>query len=288
MEGMVSTKEKKFLLFLFCILLFFPFLAQEFSSPHWTLILEAAVSPKPGPLVARMSDGIEARIYAATKPFIGRIARLQKGLVLQYRKHNLTGEGYGLGVPILHKNGVPWMASRAKIGRFTRGDTVILAKVFYYDMIETESELPRLRYRKQRRVLTTVRVNYYIYRNRVDIQADFRRAKRAKIDEVFLMNEVAGDLFQYALTQNHRRLELLGWQMAPAGMVALYAPALDMSVWVQSNPVWDRFLGREVTSSWKWYGRLKSNWTGCAIHLPKPPAVFSYTIYLKVGSQSTN
>ncbi|MDQ7053293.1 MAG: hypothetical protein Q9P14_10510 [candidate division KSB1 bacterium] len=277
----MTPAEIKFLVFLFMVLIFLPLLVQEIAQPHYMLKLKDALkSPSPA-LRASMALDLHATLYADTKPFVGRIATLQKGVVISYKGKPIIGEGYGLGVPIVHKDGTPWLASRAKIGRFTRGDTVILAKVYYYDTIETDKEIPRLRYRRQGRVLTRIRVNYFIYQNRVDVVADLRDARRKGAEEVFFMNELSGHLFRYAITQNRRKLDLLNWQLAPSGLVGLVSPKLGLTMWVQCNDTWDRFLGREVLSSWKWYGHIESDWTGCVIHVEKMPARFQYTLFFQ-------
>ncbi len=277
----MTSAEMKFLLFLFMVLLFLPMLVQEIAQPRYVLIIKDTFKKGSPVLHADMDFNLQATIYASTKPFVGRIATLQKGLVMTYKDQPIIGDGFGIGVPIVHKNGTPWLASRAKIGRFTRGDTVILAKVYYFDTIETDKEIPRLRYRRQKKWFTRIRVNYFIYRNRIDIVADLRDAQKKGAEIVYFMNELSGRLFRYAITQNRRKLDLLNWQLAPSGLVGLVSSKLNLILWVQCDDTWDRFLGREVLSSWKWYGHTSSNWAGYVIGVPKIPAIFQYTVFFK-------
>ena len=275
-----TRKWGAFVIFVFLIL---PFLVKEAIQPELSLDLLSMLRPKPGPFGARLAGGFEARIYADTKPHVGRIALLQKGVVLYFNGASITGEGYGIGLPIVHKAGKAYLASTAKIGRFTRGDTVILSKIYYFDRVETTHEAPRLKYRKTR-VQTRIRVNYYLYENYIVVQADLSKAKKDKVDEIYFMNEVSGRLFQIAMTKDREEIELLNWQYAPYEMVGLYAPGYEIIIWIQSDLTWTKFVGREVTSTWRWYGHVKQDWTGCEIYLEKPISRFTYTVFLQNAS----
>ena len=279
---MYHGKQKWGILFVFLFIIL-PILVKEFAQPGLSLDLLTLIRSSPGPFTGKLSGGFETKIFSDTRPHVGRIALLQKGLVLYFAGKSITGEGYGLGLPIVHKNGQAYLASKAKIGRFVRGDTTILSKIYLYDRVETQTEVPRLKYRKTRPV-TQIRVDYYLYQNRIAVEADLRRAKKDGIDEIYFMNEVSGRLFQIAMTRDRKEIELLHWQYAPYGIIGLYAPGYEITVWIKSDITWEKFVGREVTSTWKWYGHVKQDWTGCEIYLGKIVSHFSYSIILQNAS----
>lgn len=282
----MSSKAKGWVTAFLVALFVLPFVVNEVVQPSLSLAVIDRIEGRAAPVTAPMDYAVEARLYSTTAPYQGRIATLQKGLVLFRHGKSLVGEGYGIGLPIVHKDGTAYLPATSRIGRFSRGDTLILSKVFYYDRRETDSDLPRFRYVRCL-PLTRVRVDYFVYRNRIDIMVDLKEALERGIDEVFLMNEVSGRLFQVAVTGNGQKLDLLHWQLAPLGSVALLAPDAGLLLWVECDGIWDRFLGREVTSRWKWYGHVNHDWTGCEIHLDRPLSRFHYSVRLQSTSLTT-
>ncbi len=58
------------------------FMLKEAIEPHWTIRLGDLVRPGPPPVTMALGSGLAVRAYPDTRPHVGKITPLQKGLVL--------------------------------------------------------------------------------------------------------------------------------------------------------------------------------------------------------------
>ena len=70
------------------------FLLKEAIEPHWTIRLGDLMSPGPPPISMVLDSGLAVHVYADTRPHVGKITPLQKGLVLVQDGQELIEEGY--------------------------------------------------------------------------------------------------------------------------------------------------------------------------------------------------
>jgi hypothetical protein len=57
-------------------------------------------SPKPQPLSLSLDEGLAVHLYPDMRPHVGRLARLQKGLVLVIGGQGRIEERFGCGLPL--------------------------------------------------------------------------------------------------------------------------------------------------------------------------------------------
>lgn len=279
-DRIVSASRKSHLASYLIILVLLLTVVKEYFNPAAFYAIQDVLQKKPGPFRVRWQGDFGLELRAATSPHNGKIAGLQKGLILTYRGRPIIGDGYGFGLPIVHVRGTPYLAATAKIGKFVRGDTLILSKVYSLDRRELDSEIPRFQYERTG-AIGSVRVDYFIHKGAIDVVADFRGLAKVKHEEIFLMNEQAGRQFRYAMTPQIPRIDLLEWQAWRSDAVGLVAPGLDATVWITADFMWTKFLGREILSRWKWYGHAAVDWAGCSILIDKPIRKFHYSIQLQ-------
>ncbi len=269
--------RKNTLTLLIIVLIFLGFRSiQEYARPYYTLLLRDLVR-SPGAMVeVPLVDDVRVRLYSKTRPYAGKISLVQKGLVLMHGDKHIAGDGYGFGVPVLQIKGKIWLASRAKIGKFMRGDTTVLSKLFIIDTQEREVDYPRRRYVRGKK-LGTVRVDYYLYGKTIEVRADFSDMLKYPIEQVFMMNEQAARTFLYGLTVAREKIDPLIWEQPVLDTkIGLAAPKLGLAFWFEARS--KKYLGRELISRWSLLGQEKINWAGCDLGLSTPVKKFRYKI----------
>ena len=91
------------------------FLLKEVIEPHWTIRLGDLVSPGPLPVTMALGNGLVLHAYSDTRPHVGKITPLQKGLVLVQDGQELIEEGYGFGTPIVVLGGRSYLSQHAGV-----------------------------------------------------------------------------------------------------------------------------------------------------------------------------
>ncbi len=273
----VIMSRKSTLTLLIVTLIFLGFRAvQEYARPYYTLLLRDLLR-SPGQMVeVPLLDDVSVRLYSKTRPYAGKISTVQKGLVLVHGGEIIAGDGYGFGVPVLQIKGKIWLASKAKIGKFVRGDTTVLSKLFVIDTREQDAAFPRRRYITGKKA-GTVRVDYYLYGKTIEVRADFSAMLKYPIERIFMMNEQAARTFLYGLTVAREKIDPLVWEQPVLDTkIGLAAPKLDLSFWFEAHS--KKFLGRELITRWSLLGQEKINWAGCDLGIDPPVKTFRYKI----------
>ena len=86
-------------------------LIAEIIEPHFLLWSQ----PRGQVLQVPTVGGTSLRLYSDTRPYVGKIASLQKGLAWVAGKRLLIEEGYGFGCPIVEADGRAYVSRSAQV-----------------------------------------------------------------------------------------------------------------------------------------------------------------------------
>ena len=182
-----------------------------------------------------LSKNLTLRVYSDTKPFHGKIADLQKGLILINKGVETVGEGTGFGVPIIVCKDETYFSGSSIVFMSKREDSIVIRKEFRMDRIARNTfrnitlvnrKLRALLryiasfYQKSKRLnrllglkrpflkagygtsfiktepIGTVSVAYEISAGRIQTRADFGELPKRNVRKVFLLNEQGATLFR--------------------------------------------------------------------------------------------
>jgi len=183
-----------------------------------------------------LSKNLALRVYSDPKPFHGKIADLQKGLILIDKGVETIGEGTGFGVPIIICRDETYFSSSSVVFISKREDSIVIRKEFRMDRIARNTfrnvtlvnrKLRALLryiawfYQKSKRLnrflglkrpflkagygtsfietepIGTVSVVYIINAGHIQTRADFGGlSRRSSIRKVFVLNEQGATLFR--------------------------------------------------------------------------------------------
>jgi len=181
-----------------------------------------------------LSKRLALRVYLDTKPKNGKIADLQKGLVLVYEGEEAIGEGTGFGVPILMYAGETWFSGSSRVHAHKKNGLVAIRKQFFMDsVVRNKFRNVTLENQKGRRILRYISKMYQEYRRLrlltlktpflkmgygtvfvrktpvgtatltysfckdvVHVKAHFDLLKREQLGKIYLFNEQSSQLFR--------------------------------------------------------------------------------------------
>jgi hypothetical protein len=181
-----------------------------------------------------ISEKLSIQLYSDTRPRIGQIAGLQKGLILVHNGTNLVGEGTGFGVPVARYREKTYFSGSSIIQVFEKNNRTIIAKQFALDMVSQKefgkakigSNLARKIWmglddlymqHKRLRLLQindlyksmgfkvnyvkvkpkgTVNVTYSIKPPIIHIKADFSTLEKKNLQRIFVLNEQGARYFR--------------------------------------------------------------------------------------------
>ncbi len=250
--------------------------AKESREPYLLLYLDDVVHPKPAPLILPLDEEVSVRLYPDTRPHIGKIARLQKGLVLVVNGREWIEEGYGFGVPIIEVDGQTYISRSASIEQ--QGDT--LSKRYVLDTVDTPSGFFRRKYEPVAPVGSVV-VSYTVKAGNIAILVDFSDL-RIPWERAYLMNE-QGARFFTRYQESGRTLEgrdFGKWQLTSGRgcILAAYAP---LRFCVETEGPVTRYFGRELYHQYYWIGGYALAWAGIDLEVNGPVESFAYTVRLE-------
>jgi hypothetical protein len=148
------------------------FCLKEAIEPHWTIRLGDLLRPGPPPFTLAAGDGLALHLYPDTRPHVGKITPLQKGLALVEAGAELIEEGYGFGAPIVVYQGRAYLSQHAEIIPGPDGRSV--TKRFQIDVEDIWTQILRPKYRLVE-PLGAVAVTYTMAGpGNLEIAADFR------------------------------------------------------------------------------------------------------------------
>ena len=159
-------------------------LTAEIIEPHFFLWL----LPKSRVLQVAALNDTDVRLYEDTRPYIGKVAGLQKGLVWVRGRRVLVEEGYGFGCPIVEFEGRAYNSRQAEIELVSVEGGARLIKRFHIDTLDTPIRLLRRKYRPVPS-LGIIAVTYDVMPDGViDVDVDLTQMAR-EWSRVYLMNE---------------------------------------------------------------------------------------------------
>ena len=266
--------------------LFILLILKESREPYLWLFVDDLIRPKPAPLSMPVADGLAVHLYADPRPHIGKVARLQKGLVLVVdgaasRPGHGTErieEGFGFGLPLIEVDGQAYLSRSASV----EGGGETLLKIYHMDTVDTPSGFLRRKYEPVPSI-GTVRVQYRrTGPGIIEVTADFSGLQIAW-DRAYLMNEQGARFFtRYEEPGLAVEAEAFGrWQPTTAIQGCVVAQDGSVRFCVDTDDPIPRYYGRERYKQYYWLGAYSLSWAGIDLELAAPVAEFTYQIRLE-------
>lgn len=258
---------------------------RERYAPRLTLHVKDLLTASADPLVARLDEDLAVKLYETTQPHVGKIAALQKGLVLVHRGQALTEEGYGFGLPIVEHQGVAHISRHAETSLIRRGGRVTLVKAYRIDVADRPTRPFRMKYANVD-PLGTVVFSYTVRPpDVIDVTVDFSGLD-VDWQRAYLMNEQGARAFTRYVDPDGREVSAaqMGiWEAATAPFGCWEAPAAGIRFCVDATPGQPGFVGRERYRQYNWLGFYNLSWSGIDIAVDAPLDAYSYTIRIEDG-----
>lgn len=253
---------------------------RERYAPRLTLPLRDLLGHSPGPVTVALGDDLDVRLYSTTRPYVGKIAALQKGLVLVHEGRELTEEGYGFGLPIIEAKGTAYVSRHAEAALMDDDGRVSLVKTYRIDVVDRPTRFLRVKYGDVA-PLGTVSFTYTIRApDAIDVTVDFRGLDAAW-DRAYLMNEQGARAFDRYVAPDGERLDgtAVGiWRETQAPFGCWEAPRHGVRFCVDATPGQRGFVGRERYRQYNWLGFYALSWSGIDIALEGPVDLYTYTV----------
>lgn len=261
--------------------------AKESREPHLWLFVEDVLNPKAPPLTASLQEGLEVRLYADPRPHTGKVARLQKGLILVQDGKERIEEGFGFGLPLIEVGGQAYLSRVASVEQ--AGDTLV--KRYEMDTIDTPSGFLRRKYEPVSPIGTVV-VSYTLVSSttetvregnwptsRIQVAADFS-GLTVPWNQAYLMNEQGARFFtryeEPGLAVEDQ--EFGKWQPTTAPRGCIVAGDRSIQFCVETQEEVEKYYGRERYNQFYWVGMYALSWAGIDLELKAPLESFEYWV----------
>jgi hypothetical protein len=250
---------------------------RESREPYLWLFIDDLLHPKPPPLALPLSKDREVRLYAGTRPHTGKVARLQKGLVLVVGGQERIEEGFGFGLPLVEVGGQAYLSRSASVE--LAGNT--LRKHYQMDTIDTPSGFLRRKYEPVPSIGTVV-VSYTVTAGTIEVAVDLS-GLQAAWDRVFMMNEQGARFFtRYEEPGMSVEGDAFGkWQPTTAAQGCIVAHDRSVRFCVRTPEPITRYYGRERYLQYYWVGMYSLSWAGIDLELEPPLSAFEYDILVE-------
>jgi hypothetical protein len=265
----------------FVVALFAWQLTVELIEPYALLWLRPA---SPFLEAATIADTI-LRLHGDTRPHIGKIAGVQKGLVWVRGSQVLVEEGYGFGSPMVESEGQAYLSGNAEIELLHLHNGTRLIKHYEMDTVDTPIRLLRRKYRPAPS-LGTVTVQYdLLSEGEIEVEVDFSRLKR-DWTRAYLMNEQGANYFVRYTDSSGRDLRAADigiWQQVdePVRRACFSTEASDLEFCVEPAGTPTVYYGRERYWQYNWRGRYYLSWAGIDVQIEAPSDIYRYRITLE-------
>jgi hypothetical protein len=253
---------------------------REALDPYLVLFLDDWVRPKPAPLTLAMSETISVRLYDDTRPHIGKIAALQKGLVLVRDGREVIEEGYGFGLPLIQWGDLVYNARHAET--LALGEST-LVKRYTVNVADRWSRFLRVKY-KDVPSLGTVTVTYTVLSPQaLQVEVDFTEL-HVDWSTAYLMNEQGAVHFPiYRDSQGRERHgdEIGIWHPDDDPLGCWVAHDGGLSFCAETEPGRQRYVGREHYKQYNWVRIYALSWSGIDLVVQAPAERYSYVIHIQ-------
>jgi hypothetical protein len=252
-------------------------LLKEIQEPYLWLFVDDLLDPKPDPQTIPLSRGMAVRLYTSTRPHTGKVARLQKGLVLEVAGSEVIEEGFGFGLPLVEVEGRAYLSRSASVER--EGDTLV--KHYQMDTVDTPSGLLRRKYEPVPSIGTVV-VSFTVGGDDIHAIVDLSGLE-ADWNRIFLMNEQGAQTFS---RYREPGLEVKGdqfgrWQPTTERRGCVVAGDDSVQFCVETEDEGLRYYGRERYNQYYWVGVYALSWAGIDLELVPPVNRFEYHIRIE-------
>jgi hypothetical protein len=229
-----------------------------------------------------LEDDLAVRLYADTRPHVGKIAELQKGLVLVDGGRRLIEEGFGFGAPIVQVGDVTYLSRQAQIALRREGEHVTLVKAYTMDVADRPTRFLRRKYQDVA-PLGTVVFSYTVRSPDIQVTVDFTGLD-VEWARVYLMNEQGArpfNRYRDAAGETQEAGEVGIWEEATAPFGCWEAPERDVHFCVDAPPGQPGFVGRERYLQYNWLGAYALSWSGIDLEVEAPCSIFTYTLRVR-------
>jgi hypothetical protein len=255
-------------------------LVAEAIEPHYTLWFQ----PRSAVLEVPSIGDTNLRLYGDTRPHVGKIAGLQKGLVWVRDRAELVEEGYGFGCPIIEIDGRAHVSRRAQIELSFLEDVARLSKRYEIDTVDTPIRLLRRKYRPVPPVGTVV-VHYDIQADGViEVGVDLS-GLGGEWSKAYLMNEQGANRFTRYRDADGTRLEgeEIGiWERSEEFIRRACFDGHDgLGFCVEPEEPATVHYGRERYVQYNWRGIFYLSWAGIEIEIAAPRPNYRYRVVLE-------
>jgi len=256
---------------------------RERYAPRLILHLRDLLIQPSSTLTVRLTDDLELRLHRTTRPHVGKIAALQKGLVLAHKGQALIEEGYGFGLPIIEAHGVAHVSRHAETSLVRQDGRITLIKAYRIDVADRPVRPFRMKYADVA-PLGTVVFSYTIRApDAIDITVDFTGLE-TDWDRAYLMNEQGARAFTHYIDATGEALDASDvgiWEAKVAPFGCWEAPTRDVRFCLDTVSGKRGFVGRERYRQYNWLGFYTLSWSGIDIAVDAPLDAYSYTIHVQ-------
>jgi len=247
---------------------------KESREPYLLLYVDDVLHPKPPPVTLPLSDGLAVRLYADPRPHTGKVARLQKGLVLVVDGQERIEEGFGFGLPLIEVEGQAYLSRSATVEQVSDS----LVKRYVMDTVDTPSGFLQRKYEPVPPI-GTVTVTYTVRGGDIEVTVDFSGLETAW-NRAYLMNEQGAHFFtRYEEPGLAVEGEAFGrWQPTTAQQGCIVAGDRSVRFCVETEAAIPRYYGRERYNQYYWVGVYQLSWAGIDLEWVAPPDRLAYRI----------
>jgi hypothetical protein len=253
----------------------------ERYDPYLLLFLGDLWPPKPAPLSTALNERVSLTLYSDARPHVGKIASLQKGLVLVYEDQPLIEEGFGFGAPIIQVGDVAHLSRHASTALVQDERDVVWVKTFTIDVADRPTRLLRVKY-PDVPSLGTVVFSYTLRGpETITVDVDFGGVEVAW-DRAYLMNEqgaISFPAYQDAQGQVHDQVGRWSAMADPVGCWLHKDGALRFCV--ETEPGRRKFVGRERYNQYRWTGTFYLSWSGVDVEIAPPQRRYRYWVHVE-------
>jgi hypothetical protein len=271
-------------LLLLILLLLFGVGVKEYYHPYLVLFLDDWIHPKPAPLNAWLDEDVALRLYPHTRPHVGKIGSLQKGLVLVHRGQELVEEGFGFGAPIIQVGDVAYLSRHAEVSFQEDGSRTTLVKTYTMDVADRPTRFLKVKYQDVA-PLGTVVFSYTLQApDTITVEVDFTGLK-VDWDRAYLMNEQGAlnfGLYRDQAGQTWTGEQIGRWRPLEDSMGCWLAQERSLRFCVEVEPGRRLFVGRERYNQYRWTGIFYLAWSGVDIEIDPPVPHYRYVIRVEV------